>query len=142
LWRLTAKNEKETSGHAHHIRSLCVKVDCAGVETLRYRTVINTLRDAFELGVYNLNYDNAALTAWPQAYTGFGDKRIFEPNIVHDRKEKWNFIYHLHGSVHHSLVRRLGSEICWRRDLSDTVGFSDTQEANLAISAPKGDHFR
>jgi hypothetical protein len=126
---------------AQHMRLLCVKVDYTGAEILRYQTVINTLRDAFELGIYNLNYDTAALTAWPEAYAGFGDTGVFEPNIVHDQKEKWNFIYHLHGSVHHSLVRQLGSEICWRRDLSDTHGFFDTQEGQSSDKRSEGRSF-
>lgn len=126
---------------AQHMRSLCVKADCTGAETLRYQTVINALREAFELGIYNLNYDTAALTAWPEANTGFDETGIFEPSLVHDQNEKWNFVHHLHGSVHHSLVGRLGNEICWRRNLLDTDNFFDTQEGQWSDKRSEGRSF-
>jgi hypothetical protein len=36
------------------------------------------------VGIFNLNYDNIALTAMPGAYTGFDDGR-FDPRHVHAR---------------------------------------------------------
>src|ERR1700730_2417682 len=37
----------------------------------RYRCILSRLRDEFEVGVYNLNYDNVAISAWPDTFTGF-----------------------------------------------------------------------
>jgi len=75
------------------------------------------LRNEFEIGIYNLNYDTAALSAWPDAHTGFVPAGAFAPASVHARSE-WGFIYHLHGSVHHSLVGTFGNAIEWRSDLA------------------------
>jgi hypothetical protein len=82
----------------------------------KYKRLLGGLRESFDIGVYNLNYDTVALDALPAAYTGFGETGTFEPKLVHERRE-WDFVYHLHGSVHHSLNRRYGDEIVWRASL-------------------------
>ena len=63
---------------------------------------MTALRDIFDVGIYNLNYDAVALTAWPEAFTGFNSAGDFDPITVHQRRE-WDFLYHLHGSVYHTL---------------------------------------
>lgn len=98
---------------AQYLRGLCQKFDSTGRPTAQYIELFDGLREAFDIGVYNLNYDNAALSAFPDAYTGFGRDGAFEPNAIHDRQQ-WGFVYHLHGSVHHSLVGDFGDEIRWR----------------------------
>jgi hypothetical protein len=84
----------------------------------KYRNLFRRLAEDFDIGVYNLNYDNLALKARPKAFVGF-DRRsgIFSPRAV-QRRRRWHFVYHLHGSVHHSLpTHRVGiSE--WYDDLS------------------------
>ena len=85
--------------------------------------MFETLRRSFDVGIFNLNYDTAALTAMPGAYTGFGDDGAFNPHEVHARTE-WNYVYHLHGSVHHSLNQANLGQICWRNDLL-AEGFVD-----------------
>jgi hypothetical protein len=98
---------------AQHMRVLCQKLDLASGAAAQYTALFQGLRSRFDIGVYNLNYDTAALSACPDAYTGFDVAGAFEPNAIHDRQE-WGFVYHLHGSVHHSLVGEFGNEICWR----------------------------
>jgi hypothetical protein len=80
-----------------------------------YKAMLSRLRQEFDVGVYNLNYDNVALSAWPDAFTGFADGE-FDPRSVVGRTE-WRFIYHLHGSVHHSL--NSWNCIEWRDDLTE-----------------------
>lgn len=90
----------------------------------QYKRLLDGLRERFEVGIYNLNYDVAALSAWPEAFTGFTENGHFEPTDVHNR-EAWSFIYHLHGSVHHSFRHQHGGPICWRNDLTSTETFFD-----------------
>jgi len=93
-----------------------------------YTTLLHGLQEHFEVGVYTLNYDTLALTASPDFFTGFDtstDQGRFLPGTVHQRRD-WNFIYHLHGSVHHSFVptnqrpegEMTRSRMVWQRDLS------------------------
>jgi hypothetical protein len=109
---------------ARHMRAASLAIDPAAEAAKRYRQLIDGLREPFDIGIYNLNYDTAAINAWPEAYTGFGASGQFEPQAVHRRAE-WNFIYHLHGSVHHSLSHEHGGDVRWRNDLSDAVHFFD-----------------
>jgi hypothetical protein len=117
---------------ADHVRQLSRGFE-KGVESSEpfssYRTLFNGLRDHFDLGVYSLNYDTVALTALPDFFTGFDtsmDVGRFAPAEIHRRYEHWGFLYHLHGSVHHSAIpmaqrplngRTLGG-IVWMNDLS------------------------
>jgi hypothetical protein len=59
---------------------------------------------------------------------------------VHQRGD-WGFIYHLHGSVHHSLTGRFGDHIEWRGNLSghfeDGHQGSATDERSEGKSFPK-----
>lgn len=98
-----------------------------------YRKLFDGLAAEFDLGVYNLNYDNVALHALPKAFVGFdrqsGD---FIAKEVLSR-QGWNFIYHLHGSVHHRIRddvrimedKNFGPRIDWYDDLSQT---GDTED--------------
>jgi hypothetical protein len=103
---------------AQHMRAESQRFNLANSpESDKYRRLLGGLREGFEVGVYNLNYDTAALGALPGAYTGFGQSGIFEPRVVHERKD-WDFVYHFHGNVHHSLNRRYGDQIVWRPNLN------------------------
>ena len=102
---------------ARDMRALCQGLNLTNDSAIQYNTLFEGLRETFDVGVYNLNYDTAALSAFPHAYTGFGTDGSFEPHTVHSRRE-WNFVYHLHGSVHHSLIGEFGSAIRWQRDLT------------------------
>lgn len=101
---------------ASHMRSLSAKMDWDSDFAKTYRNFFAAPRNEFELGVYNLNYDNAALRALQGTFTGFSDSGAFQPRSVHDRTA-WDFTYHLHGSVHHSFMDQGGNEICWRENL-------------------------
>lgn len=105
-----------------------------------YKRLFDGLRTTFEVGVYNLNYDSAALTVWPDAYSGFGETCRFEPTSVHTRKE-WSFIYHLHGSVHHSFQHEHGGPICWRSDLTKPETFFDDLDGRPTEKRSEGKAF-
>ncbi len=49
------------------------------------------LRGEFDIGIYNLNYDNVALMAVPRLFTGFDKRGRFDSASVHTRRE-WNFL--------------------------------------------------
>jgi SIR2-like protein len=104
---------------AIYMRNLSRALATTSDAFIRYSQLIGGLRDAFDVGIYNLNYDTVALNAWPGAFTGFGSDGKFKPDAVHNRTD-WGFIYHLHGSVHHSLKPPFGNEILWQDDLAQT----------------------
>ncbi len=80
-----------------------------------YKKFFEILKSKFDLGIYTLNYDNVAIKALPDAFTGFDGSDIFDPNNIFNRKE-WGFIYHLHGSVHLTLPGNK-KEIKWKSNL-------------------------
>jgi hypothetical protein len=123
---------------AAHMRGLCRTLDLGTIAAHQYKLILDRLRDAFDVGVYNLNYDTVALTAWPNAYTGFSESGAFEPRAVHNRQE-WSFLYHLHGSVHHSLDTEFGSQICWLRDLG--ARFFDGHQGGVGNRVSEGRAF-
>jgi hypothetical protein len=105
---------------AKHMRSQCKGGGIARHANFGdYKTIFEGLRERFEIGVFNLNYDDAALTALPSAFTGFGPDGRFDAPEVHQRTS-WNFAYHLHGSIHHDLEQPFGNRIGWRADLDGT----------------------
>lgn len=109
---------------ATHMRATSLKLDTDSVPFKRHRHLLKRLRRSFDVGIYNLNYDAVALAGWPSAFTGFDTKGHFDAKRVHRRK-KWGFIYHLHGSVHHSLEGGFGEEIAWKKDLGDSFKDGD-----------------
>ncbi len=100
---------------ANHMRDLSAKFEARPSEISDYTEFFGQLRDRFDLGIYNLNYDTVARNAWPDAYCGFDHYGNFDPSRVAQRRE-WGFIYHLHGSVHHSISDRT-RRIEWKDDL-------------------------
>lgn len=125
---------------AKRMRSASLSLDATSASAQKYNMVFERLRKSFEVGIYNLNYDTAALAACPNAYTGFDEAGNFRPKTVHRRSE-WNFVYHLHGSVHHSLRSRTGGPICWRRDLADAKSFIDSLEGSDSDKRSEGKSF-
>jgi hypothetical protein len=108
---------------ARHMRERSRSIDFTDAAARQYVTLFHGLRDAFDVGVYNLNYDAAALMALEGANTGFGEDGVFYARGVHARRE-WGFVYHLHGSVHHTLAGPFSGEIRWQDDLN-RHGFID-----------------
>lgn len=104
---------------ARHVRNLCLTTDVGANASFKsYRDLLDLLCTTFDVGIFNLNYDNAALVARPDLFTGFLTTGIFDPYAVHSRDD-WGFLYHLHGSIHHSFDGPFGS-IRWQHDLSAT----------------------
>ena len=82
-----------------------------------YQKILRRLQDRFQLGVYNLNYDTVAHTAWPEAFNGFNSFGYFDPLRV-SRRNEWGFVYHLHGSVHHCIEHQIAKPwITWKSNL-------------------------
>jgi hypothetical protein len=124
-------------GLARHMRAQSQRLDSADTPKKgKYGKLLGGLREKFDVGVYNLNYDTAALGALPGAYTGFDKNGVFEPRAVHER-DRWDFVYHLHGSVHHSLDRRFGDKIVWRRSTLEGE-FYDGPEGRRSDSRSDG----
>ena len=122
---------------AVHMRQCSAAIDPAAEAAEAYRSLLAPLHDAFDVGVYNLNYDSAALMAWPSAYTGF-EQGAFAPARVHTRTD-WGFIYHLHGSVHHALADPYSDRIVWRDDLAGA--FDDAHQPGLGDERSDGRAF-
>ena len=103
---------------ADHMRHLGKTFDSQSSEFSDYTEFFRRLRERFDFGIYNLNYDTVARTAWPGAYwayCGFDLHGNFDPSGVSQRCD-WDFVYHLHGSVHHCITadpHRIG----WQEDL-------------------------
>jgi hypothetical protein len=103
---------------AVHMRGLCDPASLrAATAFAAYEALFTALRGTFEIGVINLNYDTAAITAMPGTFAGFDASGAFDAVGVHERSA-WDFVYHLHGSVHHTLTHPFGNAIRWQPDLS------------------------
>lgn len=109
---------------ATHMRQRCLAVAPSSPDFVGYAGLLQRLSDEFDVGIYNLNYDDLAVRALPDAFTGFCHG-TFDARAVASRRD-WNFVYHLHGSVHHSLDgSSMRPNIVWKEDLSGE--FVDSQ---------------
>jgi hypothetical protein len=116
---------------AEFMRVRCRDYDSTAAEFLTYRNIFDTLHKEFETGIYSLNYDDLAVRAWPEAFTGFREGH-FEAQEVASRRE-WNFVYHPHGSVHYSLAAPPFSHaVEWKDDLSGAFDDSQHLMPNMA----------
>jgi hypothetical protein len=119
---------------ADSFRSACVEFSKSDLDNPRhpfqlYMGFFAYLREHFDIGIYNLNYDSLAYTATKDLFTGFDDDTgEFLPDIITHRQE-WEFIYHIHGSVHFTFkdvsvmtdtvfYLKPEEEIVWQKDLS------------------------
>ena len=84
-----------------HFIDACAELAATrAAEITQLREFLATLSEEFDIGIVTLNYDNVFTQACPELFTGFHpDTGIFEPLSVL-RRDDWNFIYHLHGSIH------------------------------------------
>lgn len=121
---------------AKHMRAACLAAPKDSRAAKQYRILIDELKDSFEVGIYNLNYDIAAIGAFPEAFTGFSESGTFDPLSVHRRTE-WNFIYHLHGSVHHSFATEHGAISVGDKTCRTQLASSTIQSLQLTISGQK-----
>lgn len=88
-----------------HFVEMCATVGTAkAAEIAELGQFLAALQEKFEIGIVTLNYDNVFTQALPGLHTGFDAATgIFDPMAVLTRKW-WNFIYHLHGSVHFAMT--------------------------------------
>ncbi|MDE0249515.1 MAG: SIR2 family protein, partial [Gammaproteobacteria bacterium] len=116
---------------ADHMRGLCRRgiTDLPGFSD--YTNFLRKLREHFDVGIYTLNYDTVARTAWPEAFSGF-NQGSFDPLAVAQR-QKWGFIYHLHGSVHHCISHSTARPwIVWKDDLEGQFTDRGVQRTDMA----------
>jgi hypothetical protein len=118
---------------AGYMRTKSAKIDKSSSVFLKYHELLDHLSKHFEIGIYNLNYDTAAILAAPHGYTGFGADGRFQARIVHDRTA-WDFVYHLHGSVCHTLIDGLSPSVAWQADFSKTFDDGDSGRSHTAAS--------
>ncbi len=104
-----------------YFRNKCSKLkENKSQQILKLKHLFDTLKEDYELGFINLNYDNVILSTLPDLSTGFNKKTgRFDTSEFYNNK--WNFCYHLHGSVHFD-TRELNEidhhHIFWQDDLS------------------------
>lgn len=115
---------------ADHMRDRSKRLDSHSPEFYDYMNLFGKLRRHFEIGIYNLNYDSVARTTWPDAYCGFDDHGNFDSLGVTQRCD-WGFIYHPHGSVHHS-IRNYPPRIEWQNDLDGE--FIDRHDSGIDMA--------
>jgi len=88
----------------NHFIDACAKATTAkATEIAELGRFLAALQDEFEIGIITLNYDNLFTQALPGLHTGFDATGKFDPMSVLARAD-WNFIYHLHGSVHFAMT--------------------------------------
>ncbi len=81
-------------------RTRCMSVPTLKQEELKIlKSFMTELQNRFDIGVLTFNYDNIFLNQIVNPVTGFNSSGIFDPKTILNNK-KWNFIYHIHGSVH------------------------------------------
>jgi hypothetical protein len=80
-----------------YIREKCTNIDEQKIH--KQRLFYESLKDEFDIGFINLNYDNVILQTLPDLDTGF-DREIGKFERTRLWQNKWNFCYHIHGSVH------------------------------------------
>ncbi|MAL59210.1 MAG: hypothetical protein CMC14_04105 [Flavobacteriaceae bacterium] len=104
-----------------HIRRKCLTLNKDKRDELnKAKQFFNDLKEEYDLGFINLNYDNVILNILPDLSTGFNledgkfDKTEFYSN-------KWNFCYHLHGSIHFNMTNDgpQSHNIIWENDLNN-----------------------
>lgn len=88
----------------NHFIDACAATSTAkAAEIAELGQFMAALQDEFEIGIITLNYDNLFTQASSGLHTGFDAAGKFNPMSVLARTD-WNFIYHLHGSVHFAMT--------------------------------------
>ena len=68
---------------ADHMRKASQSLDEGSAAFTSYRDIFAGLRAEFDVGIYNLNYDNLALRACPGAFTGFTEGQFDPKEFMH-----------------------------------------------------------
>jgi len=84
----------------HFVDACALASSAKTAEIAELGRFLAALQQEFDIGIITLNYDNIFTQALPGLHTGFDSVGKFDPMSVFTRTEQWNFIYHLHGSVH------------------------------------------
>ncbi|KVW14691.1 hypothetical protein WK91_20065 [Burkholderia cepacia] len=87
----------------HFIDACAMAGTAKAAEITELGGFVSALREEFDIGIITLNYDNLFTQAVPGLHTGFDETGAFDPMSVLSRSD-WNFIYHLHGSVHFAMT--------------------------------------
>lgn len=117
---------------ASHMREYCRQDISHSSGFSNYTTFFLRLREHFDVGIYNLNYDTVAKTAWPEAFSGFDELEFFNPLAVAQRRD-WGFIYHLHGCVHHCISHSVARPwIVWKDNLWEQFADRGATPAHMA----------
>lgn len=106
---------------AHFITQCDTASSSRAKEIGELTTFLDSLREEFDVGVITLNYDNIFTQASPSLFTGFDAKGRFDSTSVLTRLD-WEFIYHLHGSIHFKM-QAAGSDL-------HTIGWENNPTAN------------
>jgi len=127
------KEKKADSSDFHFLHSYLIdkllehfRVKCKSllvdkkVEIELLKSFFNSLKEEYEIGFINLNYDNVILSTLSDLSTGF-DKISGEFSRDELYDHNWNFCYHLHGSVFFDMKGGKDTEmhkILWNNDLT------------------------
>jgi hypothetical protein len=104
-----------------YLRDKCKTLSFDKIKELEsLSSFFRTLKEDFEIGFINLNYDNIILSSLPGLQTGFDISGRFERDILYN--SEWNFCYHLHGSIYFDMKggddNKEMHKILWNYDLS------------------------
>lgn len=125
-----------TDNLLHYIREKCRTLATdKPEEILKIRNFFNLLKEDYELGFINLNYDNVILTALPDLSTGY-DKNTGEFDKNQFYNENWNFCYHIHGSVFFDMTNKgiKTHDITWNNDLNSAFN-TKSSERNVDFTS-------
>lgn len=116
---------------ASFMRQKCYSFDSQSVDFTQCKRIFSQLRDAFDVGIYNLNYDTVAQSAWPGAFNGFIGGSFAAREV--GKRQEWGFIYPLHGSVHYSFTNSPAArQVIWKEDLSGDFIVSEHLKSDMA----------
>lgn len=110
------------------------------------KSLLKILKKSFDVSIVNLNYDNILFQSTPlEMETGFDRDGVFDPHRVLNNR-KWNFFYHLHGSVHfyhavseHSFEIRYTDDFTSKKVIESNRSFrsfNETTESFPVLSRP------
>ena len=103
-----------------YIREKCIDIasDSNNRKMQLLKHFLNRLAEYYEIGIVTINYNNLFLQAKSDWFTGFDKKGCFSPyNVL--KRQKWNFVYHIHGSVHFDMKNDQFDmhKVYWKNDL-------------------------
>lgn len=133
FWRqlITQQIDYLITNLASFMRRKCHAFNSHSIKFTQYKGIFSQLRDAFDVGIYNLNYDTVAQSAWPDAFNGFIGESFAAREV--GKRQEWGFIYPLHGSVHYSFMNsQVTRQVIWQEDLSGDFIVSEHLKSDMA----------